>query len=63
MRFLRDGYSDGTSQNGYWRTFADVDRIEVLKAQVSGACMVQANLEAPSMSSPKCLDAPSSAPN
>ncbi|HEX5312794.1 TonB-dependent receptor [Aquabacterium sp.] len=31
MRFLRDGYSDGTSQNGYWRTFADVDRIEVLK--------------------------------
>lgn len=31
MRFLRDGYTDGTSQNGYWRTFADVDRIEVLK--------------------------------
>ena len=31
MRFLRDGYSDGTSQNGYWRTFADVDRVEVLK--------------------------------
>ncbi|MGE5451779.1 MAG: TonB-dependent receptor [Acidobacteriota bacterium] len=31
MRFLRDGYPDGTSQNGYWHTFADVDRIEVLK--------------------------------
>lgn len=31
MRFLRDGYFDGTSQNGYWRTFADVDRVEVLK--------------------------------
>lgn len=31
MRFLRDGYFDGTAQNGYWRTFADVDRIEVLK--------------------------------
>ncbi|MDE2402558.1 MAG: TonB-dependent receptor [Burkholderiales bacterium] len=31
MRFLRDGYVDGTSQNGYWRTFADVERIEVLK--------------------------------
>lgn len=31
MRFLRDGYADGTSQNGYWRTFADVERIEVLK--------------------------------
>jgi len=31
MRFLRDGYTDGTSQNGYWRTFADVERVEVLK--------------------------------
>lgn len=31
MRFLRDGYADGTSQNGYWRTFTDVERIEVLK--------------------------------
>ncbi|RZI86521.1 MAG: TonB-dependent siderophore receptor [Rubrivivax sp.] len=31
MRFLRDGYVDGTSQNGYWRTFADVERVEVLK--------------------------------
>lgn len=31
MRFLRDGYADGTSQNGYWRTFADVERVEVLK--------------------------------
>lgn len=31
MRFLRDGYPDGTSQNGYWRTMYDVDRIEVLK--------------------------------
>lgn len=31
MRFLRDGYFDGTTQNGYWRTFADVERVEVLK--------------------------------
>lgn len=31
MRFLRDGYPDGTSQNGYWHTMYDVDRIEVLK--------------------------------
>lgn len=31
MRFLRDGYPDGTSQNGYWRTMYDVNRIEVLK--------------------------------
>ena len=31
MRFLRDGYPDGTSQNGYWRTMYDVERIEVLK--------------------------------
>jgi len=31
MRFLRDGYADGPSQNGYYRTMYDVDRIEVLK--------------------------------
>ena len=31
MRFLRDGLPDGTSQNGYWRTMYDIDRIEVLK--------------------------------
>jgi iron complex outermembrane receptor protein len=31
MRFLRDGLPDGTSQNGYWRTMYDVERIEVLK--------------------------------
>ncbi|MEN3294089.1 MAG: iron complex outerrane recepter protein [Burkholderiales bacterium] len=31
MRFLRDGYPDGPSQNGYWRTVYDIDRIEVLK--------------------------------
>jgi iron complex outermembrane receptor protein len=31
MRFLRDGYPDGPSQNGYWRTMYDIDRIEVLK--------------------------------
>lgn len=31
MRFLRDGYPDGPSQNGYYRTMYDVDRIEVLK--------------------------------
>lgn len=31
MRFLRDGLPDGTSQNGYWRTMYDFDRIEVLK--------------------------------
>ncbi|SDC87906.1 TonB-dependent Receptor Plug Domain [Cupriavidus sp. YR651] len=31
MRFLRDGYLDGPSQNGYYRTMYDVDRIEVLK--------------------------------
>lgn len=31
MRFLRDGYPDGPSQNGYWRTMYDVNRIEVLK--------------------------------
>lgn len=31
MRFLRDGYSDGTSQNGYWRTMYDIEHIEVLK--------------------------------
>lgn len=31
MRFLRDGYPDGATQNGYWRTMYDVDRIEVLK--------------------------------
>ena len=31
MRFLRDGLPDGTSQNGYWRTMYDIERIEVLK--------------------------------
>lgn len=31
MRFLRDGYADGPTQNGYWRTMYDIDRIEVLK--------------------------------
>ncbi|GAB7542369.1 TonB-dependent receptor [Cupriavidus sp. 8B] len=31
MRFLRDGYLDGPTQNGYYRTMYDVDRIEVLK--------------------------------
>lgn len=31
MRFLRDGFSDGPSQNGYWRTMYDIERIEVLK--------------------------------
>jgi iron complex outermembrane receptor protein len=31
MRFLRDGNPDGTSQNGYWRTMYDIERIEVLK--------------------------------
>ncbi len=31
MRFLRDGYQDGPTQNGYYRTMYDVDRIEVLK--------------------------------
>lgn len=31
VRFMRDGYPDGTAQNGYWRTMADVERIEVLK--------------------------------
>ncbi|MGO4329122.1 TonB-dependent receptor [Cupriavidus sp. 2TAF22] len=30
-RFLRDGYLDGPSQNGYYRTMYDVERIEVLK--------------------------------
>lgn len=29
--FLRDGYPDGTAQNGYRRSMADVERIEVLK--------------------------------
>lgn len=29
--FLRDGYPDGTAQNGYRRTLADVERIEVVK--------------------------------
>lgn len=29
--FLRDGYPDGTAQNGYRRSIVDVDRIEVLK--------------------------------
>lgn len=29
--FLRDGYPDGTAQNGYRRTMADVERIEVVK--------------------------------
>src|SRR4051812_26811853 len=29
MRFLRDGNPDGTSQNGYWRTMYDIERIEV----------------------------------
>ena len=31
MRWLRDGLPDGPTQNGYWRTLADVERIEVLK--------------------------------
>lgn len=31
MRWLRDGLPDGPAQNGYWRTLADVERIEVLK--------------------------------
>ena len=31
MMFLRDGYRDGFSQNGYWRTMADVESIEILK--------------------------------
>lgn len=31
MRFLRDGYPDGPSQNGYYRTMYDVERLEVLK--------------------------------
>ena len=31
MMFLRDGYRDGTAQNGYWRTMADVESFEVLK--------------------------------
>ena len=31
MMFLRDGYRDGMSQNGYWRTMADVESIEILK--------------------------------
>lgn len=31
MRFLRDGLPDGPTQNGYYRTMFDVERIEVLK--------------------------------
>lgn len=29
--FLRDGLRDASTQNGYWRTMADVEQIEVLK--------------------------------
>ncbi|GBG12493.1 iron complex outermembrane recepter protein [Novimethylophilus kurashikiensis] len=31
MRWLRDGNVDGSTQNGYYRTMTDVERIEVLK--------------------------------
>lgn len=31
VNFLRDDLPDGTSQNGYFRTMYDIDRIEVLK--------------------------------
>jgi iron complex outermembrane receptor protein len=31
LSFLRDGMPDGPTQNGYYRTLVDVDRIEVLK--------------------------------
>ena len=31
INFLRDDLPDGTSQNGYFRTMYDIDRIEVLK--------------------------------
>lgn len=31
MRWLRDGMSDGSTQNGYYRTMTDIESIEVLK--------------------------------
>ncbi len=31
QRFLRDGYTDGPSMNGYYRTLWDVENLEVLK--------------------------------
>lgn len=31
LSFLRDDMPDGTTQNGYFRTMVDIDRIEVLK--------------------------------
>ena len=41
MMFLRDGYRDGTTQNGYWRTMADVESFEVLKGP--GSALYGAN--------------------